>query len=133
MARRYREAGLVGRKITATLASTGTRAHFLHPAEAIHGDLGRLDGNDVVLTAGPQVLHWQGDEDSNWSTPGKCSISCSTRPVVGSTNDTLMSCRWAISNWNSMRYSSASSEKLPRISTATAMAMPRIERPAFHG
>ncbi len=35
------KAGLVGQKIMATLASTGTRSHFLHPAEAIHGDLGR--------------------------------------------------------------------------------------------
>jgi arabinose-5-phosphate isomerase len=34
------KAGLVGRKIAATLASTGTRAVFLHPAEAVHGDLG---------------------------------------------------------------------------------------------
>lgn len=43
------KAGLIGQKITATLASTGTRAHFLHPAEAIHGDLGRVRGDDVVL------------------------------------------------------------------------------------
>jgi arabinose-5-phosphate isomerase len=43
------KAGLVGQKIAATLASTGTAAHFLHPAEAIHGDLGRIGKNDVVL------------------------------------------------------------------------------------
>lgn len=43
------KAGLVGQKIVATLASTGTRAHFLHPAEAIHGDLGRIHQNDVLL------------------------------------------------------------------------------------
>jgi arabinose-5-phosphate isomerase len=43
------KAGLVGQKIAATLASTGTTAHFLHPAEAIHGDLGRIRGDDVVL------------------------------------------------------------------------------------
>ncbi len=43
------KAGLVGRKIMATLASTGTRAHWLHPAEAVHGDLGRVRGDDVVL------------------------------------------------------------------------------------
>ena len=35
------KAGLIGQKIAATLASTGTRSHFLHPGEAIHGDLGR--------------------------------------------------------------------------------------------
>ncbi len=43
------KAGLVGQKITATLASTGTRSHFLHPAEAVHGDLGRVHADDVVL------------------------------------------------------------------------------------
>lgn len=43
------KSGLVGRKIASTLASTGTPAFFLHPAEAIHGDLGMLDRDDVVL------------------------------------------------------------------------------------
>lgn len=43
------KAGLIGQKIVATLASTGTPAHFLHPAEAVHGDLGRVHGEDVVL------------------------------------------------------------------------------------
>src|SRR5687768_5066865 len=43
------KAGLIGQKIAATLSSTGTRAHFLHPAEAVHGDLGCLDSADVLL------------------------------------------------------------------------------------
>jgi arabinose-5-phosphate isomerase len=43
------KAGLIGQKIMATLASTGTRSHFLHPAEAVHGDLGRVHPQDVVL------------------------------------------------------------------------------------
>lgn len=43
------KAGLVGQKIMATLASTGTPSHGLHPAEAIHGDLGRVQRHDVVL------------------------------------------------------------------------------------
>jgi arabinose-5-phosphate isomerase len=43
------KAGLVARKISATLASTGTPSHFLHPAEAMHGDLGTLRRDDVVL------------------------------------------------------------------------------------
>ncbi|TWU24191.1 Arabinose 5-phosphate isomerase GutQ [Novipirellula galeiformis] len=42
------KAGLVGKKLVATLASTGTPAHFLHPAEAVHGDLGRVRSSDVV-------------------------------------------------------------------------------------
>jgi arabinose-5-phosphate isomerase len=43
------KAGLVGQKISATLASTGTPSIFLHPAEAHHGDLGRVLPADVVL------------------------------------------------------------------------------------
>jgi len=43
------KSGLVARKIAATLSSTGTPAVFLHPAEAVHGDLGMLVRGDVVL------------------------------------------------------------------------------------
>ena len=43
------KSGLVGRKIAATLASTGTPSFFLHPGEAFHGDLGMISPNDVVL------------------------------------------------------------------------------------
>ncbi len=45
------KSGLVLKKITATLASTGTPSLFLHPAEAIHGDLGMITRDDVVLAA----------------------------------------------------------------------------------
>ena len=43
------KSGIVARKIAATLSSTGTPALFLHPAEAVHGDLGMLVAGDVVL------------------------------------------------------------------------------------
>ncbi len=43
------KAGLVGQKMAATLASTGTPAFTLHPAEAVHGDLGRVRGGDIVV------------------------------------------------------------------------------------
>jgi len=52
------KAGIIGRKISATLASTGTPSHFLHPAEAVHGDLGRLRANDVMV-----VLSYGGETD----------------------------------------------------------------------
>ena len=52
------KAGIIGRKISATMASTGTPSHFLHPAEAIHGDLGRLRNNDIVI-----VLSYGGETD----------------------------------------------------------------------
>ena len=43
------KSGIVGRKISATLSSTGTPSLFLHPAEALHGDLGMLAAGDVIL------------------------------------------------------------------------------------
>ena len=52
------KAGIIGQKISATLASTGTPSHFLHPAEAVHGDLGRLRKEDIVV-----VLSYGGETD----------------------------------------------------------------------
>lgn len=50
------KSGHVGRKIAATLASTGTPAFFVHPGEASHGDLGMVGADDVVL-----ALSWSGE------------------------------------------------------------------------
>jgi len=52
------KAGIIGQKISATMASTGTPSHFLHPAEAVHGDLGRLRKVDIVI-----VLSYGGETD----------------------------------------------------------------------
>lgn len=43
------KAGLVGQKISATLSSTGTPSLFVHPTEALHGDLGRIRARDILL------------------------------------------------------------------------------------
>lgn len=50
------KSGLIGRKLAATFASTGTPAYFVHPAEASHGDLGMIHAQDVVL-----LLSWSGE------------------------------------------------------------------------
>lgn len=50
------KSGLVGRKIAATLASTGTPAHYVHPGEASHGDLGTIRTQDAIL-----ALSWSGE------------------------------------------------------------------------
>ncbi|MCZ8316247.1 KpsF/GutQ family sugar-phosphate isomerase [Phreatobacter sp.] len=50
------KSGHVGRKIAATLASTGTPAFFVHPGEASHGDLGMVTGDDAIL-----ALSWSGE------------------------------------------------------------------------
>ena len=52
------KSGIVGRKIAATLSSTGTAAFFLHPAEALHGDLGVVRADDVVI-----ALSYGGETD----------------------------------------------------------------------
>jgi len=52
------KSGIICRKIAATLTSTGTPAFFLHPAEAIHGDLGVIQGDDVVV-----ALSYSGETD----------------------------------------------------------------------
>lgn len=43
------KSGIIGRKIAATFASTGTPSFFLHPAEGLHGDLGMVTSNDIVI------------------------------------------------------------------------------------
>lgn len=52
------KSGLIGRKIAATLASTGTPSFFLHPGEAFHGDLGMISPEDTVL-----ALSYSGETD----------------------------------------------------------------------
>jgi arabinose-5-phosphate isomerase len=43
------KAGIIGQKLSATLASTGTPSHWVHPAEAVHGDVGRITKDDVLI------------------------------------------------------------------------------------
>lgn len=50
------KSGHIGRKMAATLASTGTSAYFVHPTEASHGDLGMVTSQDVLI-----LLSWSGE------------------------------------------------------------------------
>ncbi|MDD4955296.1 MAG: KpsF/GutQ family sugar-phosphate isomerase [Candidatus Omnitrophica bacterium] len=52
------KAGIIGQKFSATLSSTGTSSFWLHAAEAVHGDLGRIEENDVVV-----VLSYSGETE----------------------------------------------------------------------
>ena len=52
------KSGLIGRKMVATFASTGTPSFFLHPTEAFHGDLGMLKSMDVVM-----LISYSGESD----------------------------------------------------------------------
>ncbi len=83
------KAGLVGQKTAATLASTGARAHFVHPAEAFHGDLGRFHADDVVL-----ILSQSGEtEEVTRLLPSLAEIGAPTIALTASRASTLG--RWA--------------------------------------
>ena len=79
------KAGLIGQKITATLASTGTRAHYLHPAEAVHGDLGRVHADDVAL-----ILSQSGETDEvNRLLPALAALGVTIVAMTASAQSTL--------------------------------------------
>ncbi|HET9272330.1 MAG TPA: KpsF/GutQ family sugar-phosphate isomerase [Vicinamibacterales bacterium] len=89
------KSGIICRKIAATLSSTGTAAFFLHPAEAIHGDLGVLQADDVVLALsysgeteellrlvetikrlGARLVAMTGDETSTLAQAADVALDC---------------------------------------------------------
>ena len=79
------KAGLVGRKIMATLASTGTRSHCLHPAEAVHGDLGRVHPEDVLL-----ILSQSGEtEEVVRMLPSLCEFGVPILAITARSDSTL--------------------------------------------
>jgi len=79
------KSGIVGRKIVATLNSTGTRSIFLHPVEAMHGDLGMVSKGDVFL-----ALSHSGETDElNILIPSIRKIGCKIISFTGNINSTL--------------------------------------------
>ncbi|MFH2218049.1 MAG: KpsF/GutQ family sugar-phosphate isomerase [Pseudomonadota bacterium] len=79
------KSGIVGRKIVATLNSTGTRSIFLHPVEAMHGDLGIVSPEDVFL-----ALSNSGETDEmNILLSSIRKIGCKIIAFTGNTNSTL--------------------------------------------
>lgn len=77
--------GHIGAKIAATLASLGTPAFFLHPAEAMHGDLGMVQKQDVVL-----LLSYSGEsEEVTRLLPTLHEIGCTMVAVTGNPKSTL--------------------------------------------
>lgn len=79
------KAGLIGQKISATFASTGTPSLYVHPAEATHGDLGRIVGEDVVL-----VLSNSGETDEiNRLLPSLKKMGASIVSITSTAQSTL--------------------------------------------
>ena len=79
------KSGIVGRKIVATLNSTGTRSLFLHPVEAMHGDLGQVSADDIFI-----ALSKSGETDElNILLPSIRRIGCKIIAFTGNKNSTL--------------------------------------------
>ena len=79
------KSGLVGKKIVATLNSTGTRSMFLHPVEAMHGDLGIVSRNDIFL-----ALSNSGEtEELNFLLSSIREIGCKIVALTGNSRSTL--------------------------------------------
>lgn len=77
--------GHIGAKMAATLASLGTPAFFMHPGEALHGDLGMVESRDVVL-----LLSYSGEsEEVTRLLPVLQEIGCTTVAITGKERSTL--------------------------------------------
>ncbi len=82
------KSGHIGRKIAATLASTGSPAVYLHPVEALHGDLGVLQKNDILL-----ALSYSGETDELLSIlPSAKRLEVPTAAFTGVTGSALAQC-----------------------------------------
>jgi arabinose-5-phosphate isomerase len=79
------KSGHIGRKITATLASTGTPAMFVHPAEASHGDLGMIQAVDLVLA----ISNSGESEELNAVLPMIKRLGAPLLAMTGDANSTL--------------------------------------------
>lgn len=79
------KAGLIGHKIAATLASTGTPSFFMHPAEALHGDLGMITSDDVCM-----FLSNSGESDEiTRLLPFVRQIGCEVVGITGNSRSTM--------------------------------------------
>ena len=79
------KSGLIGKKIAATLASTGTPSFFLHPAEALHGDLGMIEKKDNVI-----LLSYSGETDEVLRIiPTIKKLGCKIISITGNINSTM--------------------------------------------
>ena len=79
------KSGIVGRKIVATLNSTGTRSFFLHPVEAMHGDLGMVGPDDIFL-----ALSTSGETDElNVLVASIRGVGCTVISFTGNRESTL--------------------------------------------
>ncbi len=93
------KAGLVGQKLSATFASTGARSFYLHPAEAMHGDLGRIHADDVAV-----VLSFSGEsEEITRILPSLTDFGVPVIALTGNPSSTLAHAATVVLELGAMR------------------------------
>jgi arabinose-5-phosphate isomerase len=112
------KSGLIGRKIAATLSSTGTPALFLHPAEALHGDLGMLTRGDVAL-----AISYSGEsEEIVLLLETIKRLGCTLLTLTGNARSTLAAASDVVLDI-AVKEEACSLNLAPTASTAAAMAL----------
>jgi arabinose-5-phosphate isomerase len=112
------KSGLIGRKIAATFSSTGTPSVFLHPAEALHGDLGMMQAGDVVL-----AISYSGDTEEIMAlAPAIKRLALPLVTLTGNLKSPLAVAS-TVTLDASVREEACTLNLAPTASTAAAMAM----------
>ena len=112
------KSGLIGRKISATLSSTGTPSFFLHPAEALHGDLGMLARGDALLA----VSYGGETEEIVRLLPALKRLEMPLVTLTGNTTSTLAESSEVTLNVH-VKEEACSLNLAPTASTTVAMAV----------
>lgn len=120
------KSGIIAAKVAATLRSTGTASNFLHPAEALHGDLGVVQGNDVVV-----ALSYSGEtgelvrllEAIRRIGARLISLTGSPQSTLGQASDVTLSCHVAEEACPMNLAPSASTTAMLALGDALALAL----------
>ena len=112
------KSGLIGQKISATLASTGTPSYFLHPAEGVHGDLGMVTKDDVIV-----ALSYSGETDEVVRIlPVFARLGTSLIAITGTENSTLWRAAQAVLNIH-VKEEACPIQLAPTASSTASLAM----------
>ncbi len=112
------KSGLIGQKISATLASTGTPSYFLHPAEGVHGDLGMVTKEDVIV-----ALSYSGETDEVVRIlPVFARLGTPLIAITGTGNSTLWRAAQAVLNIH-VKEEACPIQLAPTASSTAALAM----------
>lgn len=126
------KSGLVGRKIAATMASTGTPSFFLHPVEGAHGDMGMLRAEDVILA----ISNSGGTDELNSIIPALKSLGTTVICMTGNTASAMASMSDIVIEVNVPREAcviglAPTSSTTAQLAVGDALAVCLMERKSF--